>query len=478
MLKLKFLINVLFIIVGEDSDVKCVIYDPKIYKFWVIYDTMRKEEIISILSDWNFWGRGLDTGRERGNYLNKVLSFLGGVEKIISIYGVRRSGKSFLLRQVARKISEEIGRNNVLYVNFEEVRFSGNSVNTLIDIYDAYREFIRPNKKPLLILDEVQEIRGWERFVRSLHERGEARIIVSGSSAKLMSEELATLLSGRDIPVEVFPLSFSEFLEFKGVEVRKVEDTVIKRREIIQKLREYIEFGGFPEVVLENSEERRRAILKRYFETILVKDVERRFKVRERESLEFLANFYMTNISSPVTYSRISKLLNIPKKTIERFSSYLATSRVLFFIKKFSQTLKEQEKAARKVYSIDTGISNAVGFKIFENYGKAIENIVAVELIRRYSTLPTVKIYYFKIDEKEVDFILMEGLEIKQLIQVSYISSMNEVEKREVETLLRAGEKLKCNNLTIITWDLEDKITTERGSIKLTPLWKWLLNLS
>jgi len=130
------------------------------------------------------------------------------------------------------------------------------------------------------------------------------------------------------------------------------------------------------------------------------------------------------------------------------------------------------------VYSIDTGISNAVGFKIFENYGKAIENIVAVELIRRYSTLPTVKIYYFKIDEKEVDFILMEGLEIKQLIQVSYISSMNEVEKREVETLLRAGEKLKCNNLTIITWDLEDKITTERGSIKLTPLWKWLLNLS
>jgi len=436
---------------------------------------MKKEEIISILSDWNFWGKGLDVGRERRSYLDKISIFLEGVEKVVSVYGVRRSGKSFLLRQVAKRFSEKLGKNMVLYVNFEEARFGSNDVEILVEIYDAYKEFIRPSGKPLIILDEVQEVKGWERFVRSLHERSEAKIIVSGSSAKLMSEELATLLSGRDIPFEIFPLSFREFLEFKGIELEDEKSATIKKSEIIQRLREYLEFGGFPEVVLEDNEEKKKAILQRYFETIIVKDVERRFNVREREKLEFLANFYMTNISSPITYSSISKLLNIPKKTVERFSSYLATSRAIFFISRFSPTLKEQEKAARKVYSIDTGLSNAVGFKIFENYGKIMENIVAIELLRRFSTSPIAKIYYIKINEKEVDFAIKEGLEIKQLIQVSYISSRDELNKREIEALLKAGLELKCEDLTIVTWDVEEQIKTDGKIVKLIPLWKWLL---
>jgi len=436
---------------------------------------MKKEEIISILSDWNFWGKGLDTGRERALYLNRILSLLEGVEKVISVYGVRRSGKSFLLRQVAKELSEKIGKNNVLYVNFEEVRFGSNEIKTLVEIYDAYREFIRPDKKPLLILDEVQEIKEWERFVRSLHEKNETRLIVSGSSAKLMSEDLATLLSGRDIPIEVFPLSFREFLEFRGVEANSEKDIIIRKFEIIQRLREYFEFGGFPEVVLEGEEEKKKAILRRYFETILVKDVERRFKVREKEKLEFLANFYITNVSSPITYTSVSKILNMPKKTVERFSSYLAASRALFFVSRFSPTLKEQERAARKVYSIDTGMSSAVGFRIFENYGKTMENIVAVELLRRFSTSPTVKIYYLKVDEKEVDFVIKEGTRIKQLIQVSYVSSKDEISRREVDALLKAGEGLKCNDLIIVTWDVEEQIETNRKIVRLVPLWKWLL---
>jgi predicted AAA+ superfamily ATPase len=436
---------------------------------------VRKEEIISILSDWNFWGKGLDTGRERAFYLNRILSFLEGVEKVISVYGVRRSGKSFLLRQVAKELSEKLGRNNVLYVNFEEVRFGSNEIKMLVEIYDAYREFIRPDKKPLLILDEVQEIREWERFVRSLHEKNEAKLIVSGSSAKLMSEDLATLLSGRDVPIEIFPLGFREFLEFRGVEANSEKDVIIRKFEIIQRLREYFEFGGFPEVVLEGEEEKKKAILRRYFETILVKDVERKFKVREKEKLEFLANFYITNVSSPITYTNVSKILSLPKKTVERFSSYLATSRALFFVSRFSPTLKEQEKAARKVYSIDTGMSNAVGFKIFENYGKTMENIVAVELLRRFSTSPTVKIYYLKVNEKEVDFVIKEGLQIKQLIQVSYVSSKDEISKREIDALLKAGEKLKCDNLIIVTWDIEEQIRMNEKIVKLVPLWKWLL---
>jgi predicted AAA+ superfamily ATPase len=259
------------------------------------------------------------------------------------------------------------------------------------------------------------------------------------------------------------------------MEVKSERDIIIKKFEIIQKLREYFEFGGFPEVVLESDEERKKAILRRYFETILVKDVERRFRVREKEKLEFLANFYITNISSPVTYTSVSKILNLPKKTVERFSSYLATSRALFFISRFSPTLKEQERAARKVYSIDTGMSNAVGFRIFENYGKTMENVVAVELLRRFSTSPTVRIYYLKVDEKEVDFVIKEGMRIKQLIQVSYVSSRDEISRREIDSLLKASKELKCNDLIVITWDVEDQITVNGKIVKLVPLWKWLL---
>ncbi|MGQ9691676.1 MAG: DUF4143 domain-containing protein, partial [Thermoproteota archaeon] len=148
---------------------------------------------------------------------------------------------------------------------------------------------------------------------------------------------------------------------------------------------------------------------------------------------------------------------------------------VLFFVSRFSPTLKEQERAARKVYSIDTGISNAVGFKIFENYGKTMENIVAVELLRRFSTSPIVRIYYLKFNEKEVDFAIKESLQIKQLIQVSYVSSKDEISKREIDALLKASEELKCDNLIIITWDVEEQIEMNEKTVKLIPLWKWLL---
>ncbi|MEM3404186.1 MAG: ATP-binding protein [Nitrososphaeria archaeon] len=288
-----------------------------------------------------------------------------------------------------------------------------------------------------------------------------------------MSEELATLLSGRD--VEVFPLSFREFLEFKGLEIRNATDAIIMKFEVIQKLREYLEFGGFPEVVLEDNEEKKKVILRRYFETILVKDAERRFKVREKEKLEFLANFYITNISSLITFTGVSKVLGIPKKTVERFSSHLATSRALFFVQKFSLTLKEQERAARKVYSIDTGMSNTVGFKIFEGYGKTMENVVTIELLRRLSTSPTAKIYYTKVNDKEVDFVIREGLEVKQLIQVSYVYSKDEISKREIYALEKASEELKCNNLVIVTWDVEGDIEVNGKMVALVPLWKWLL---
>ena len=212
---------------------------------------MKKEDLISILADWNFWGKGLDVGIERKMYVNKIREILDSpINKIISLYGVRRSGKSFILRQIAKILSNSFGPRNCLYINFEEIRLEKN-LETLIKAYESYLEIIRPTSRPFLLLDEIQEVEGWEKFVRSLQEKNEARIIVSGSSSKLMSDEFASLLSGRDIPIEVFPLSFSEFLEFNKISIKSLEEALINKSSLIRNLREYLEYGGFPEVVLE-----------------------------------------------------------------------------------------------------------------------------------------------------------------------------------------------------------------------------------
>jgi len=235
-------------------------------KFYIILchiiQNMKKEDLIAILSDWNFWGKGLEVGIPRKIYTKKIDEILfSETNKIISIFGVRRAGKSFILRDVAKRLVEKFGAKNVLYINFEEVRLE-KTIETLLNSYSAYLEIIRPTSKPFLLLDEIQEINGWEKFVRSLNEKNEAKIIVSGSSAKLMSEEFATLLAGRDISIEVFPLNFFEFLEFKGFSIKSYEEAIIFKSEIIGKLREYLEFGGFPEVVLEKNENIKKEILK------------------------------------------------------------------------------------------------------------------------------------------------------------------------------------------------------------------------
>ncbi|MEM5820441.1 MAG: ATP-binding protein [Candidatus Aenigmatarchaeota archaeon] len=439
---------------------------------------MKKEEIISVLSSVNFWGReDIDVGIERKFYNSQILNFLKGVEKVITITGVRRSGKSYILKQIGKKLSEKFGKENVLYVNFEEVKFFEElSLSFLIKIYDAFKEIVRPKTKPFLILDEIQEVPKWEKFVRSLHEKKEAFLIISGSSSKLFSEELATLLAGRELEIEVFPLDFKEFLQFKNFEIEKEIDLIIKKEKIIRFLREFLEFGGFPEVVLEENENKKIGIIRKYFDTIVLKDVLRRFKLRESYKLEALCNYYVSNFSNLITFNSVARFLKISEKTTERFSKYLQIARIIFFVERFSYSFKSRYKSARKVYVIDTSFSNLLGIRFSENIGRLMENLVAIELLRRSKRSLKENFFYLKINDSEVDFVIKEGLNIKQLIQVTYASNKDEIEKREIKALLKASELLKCKDLLIITWDYEDEINFENKTIKCIPLWKWLLS--
>jgi len=436
---------------------------------------MEKKELLEILQDWNFWKKELDTGKERKEYL-KQANRLVKSKIIIAIIGVRRSGKSYLMRQVIKKLIEEKKeRKNVLFVNFEDKRFAEFYPKLLDEIYETYLEFLKPSGKPLILLDEVHNIPKWERWVRTMQELDKAKIVISGSSSKLLAGELATVLTGRHLDIFVFPLTFKEFLYFKNLEIKDNLDMITKKTEIKRLLSEYIEFGGFPEVVL--GEEKKQLLLT-YFDDILTKDIEKRYKLRKSEKLRALVRFYLTNISNTITFNSIKKFLDVTTNTTEKFSSYLEEANMIFFVKRFSYKIKEQEKAPRKVYSIDSGLANAVGFKFSSNLGHSAENIVAIELKKKGTANPNLEIYYWQDLQHEVDFVLKE-VKVKQLIQVCWNIEEYKTRERELKALLKASKKLKCKNLLVITADYEreEKIKSKNRTykIKFIPLWEWLL---
>jgi len=432
---------------------------------------MRKEELLEILQDWNFWKKELDTGKERKRYLEKCLRFLK-TNVVIAIIGVRRAGKSYIIRQVIKKLIENRAkRKNILMVNFEDRRFAEFYPKLLDEVYETYLEFLKPDNKPFIFLDEVHNVPKWERWVRTMQELGKAKIVVSGSSAKLLAGELATLLTGRHLDLVVFPLSFKEFLYFKNLNIKNKLDLAAKKIEIKRYFREYLEFGGFPEVVL--SKEKKQLLLT-YFDDIITKDIEKRYNLREREKLRALARFYLTNISSRITFSSLSKFLNTTTNTVEKFSSYLEEANILFFVKRFSFKIKEQEKSPRKVYAIDVGLANAMGFKFSANFGRVAENIVAIELKRNSNA----EIYYWKNPQhQEVDFVVKQNSKVKQLIQVCWNIHEYRTKKRELKPLLKASKELKCKNLLVITSDYESEEKIYGKKIRFIPLWKWLLNV-
>jgi len=434
---------------------------------------MNKTEILQILQDWNFWTKDLETGFPRGEYLSRVNQLLG-TNQVLTVTGPRRAGKSFMMRQVAKElIRSNTPKANILIVNFEDPRFTDMNVKLLQEIYESYLEFLGPRGQVFLFLDEVQEVKGWEKWVRYLHELKKAKIFVSGSNANLLSRELGTLLTGRHLDLTVFPLSFKEFLEFNQIQWADRLGFLEKRIEIGRLFRNYLESGTFPEVVLS---EQKKEILLNYFEDLLSKDLFRRFKIRKQERLKALVKFYLSNISSLTTFNSMEKFLEISRDTIEKFSNYLEQVYLIFFLKRFSFKVREQEKNPRKVYAIDTGLSNAIGFRFSENIGKLAENLVFLELKRRQASHPELELFYWKdIHHREVDFVIKEGSGIQELIQVCWNTQEAKTKDREIKSLVKAMNELDQNEALVLTENYEGEEKFKRKKIKFTPLQKWLL---
>lgn len=434
---------------------------------------MEKEMIIKILEDWNFWHQNLDTGIKRDFYLEKIEKLMDS-NQILAIIGARKSGKSFIMRQMIQElIKKGVNKKDILMINFEDPRFSKLDVSLLQKIYESYLEFLSPQGTPYIFLDEVQEVNEWQKWVLSMQELKKAHIIISGSNAKILSTELSTLLTGLHLDITIFPLSFKEFLKFNNINFKKENGIVLNETKIKSLMREYMEIGGFPRVVLEKN---KKEILLTYFEDILEKDIMKRYRIRKSEEAKKLINFYFSNISSLITFNSLEKHIQISADTIEKFSNYFEKAYLLFYLKRFSFKVKEQEKSPRKLYAIDGGLSNTVGFRFSENLGKLAENIVFLELQRKKISNPNLETYYWKNEKhQEVDFLIKFKNDIKQLIQVCWNLSDIKTKKREVNSLLKAMEELNINQAIIINSDSEKTEKIKNKTIKFIPLWKWLL---
>lgn len=436
-----------------------------------------KEEIIRALYDLNFWGREQEVGIERKEYLKKLIK-IKDMKESISIVGVRRCGKSTISKQFLKYVIEKgAKKENTLYVDFEEPLFSQYLNSNVLDIvYNAYREVLNPDEFAYIVLDEVQNVPNWERWVRAKQEKGKVKIIVTGSSSKLMSSEFSTVLGGRNININIFPLSFREFVKFKGKNIKQYKGVVIDKNVVRSLLRDYLEFGGFPRVVMEKKENK-HTLLKEYFDSIIFRDIVSRYNIRDVRLLKALAIIMQTNISSHLSIGKLASILQdsfkrkISLETVSRFLEYFKSAFFIFLVPIFSYKIKDQLHYPRKIYSIDTGLRNVVSFRFSEDMGKLYENIVFLELKRKGK-----EIYYWKdSQQREVDFVIKEGTRVKELIQVCLNPENKKTKKRETDALIKAMDEFKIGNGTIITDDYKSEENFDGKIIKFIPLYEWLL---
>ena len=376
------------------------------------------------------------------------------------IIGVRRCGKSVLAHQILKN-------KNYSYVNFDDERFIGAEAKDLNDFLEVLEE-INPDFDYLL-LDEIQNIEGWELFVNRLKRQG-YNIIITGSNSKLLSKELSTHLTGRHFAIELFPFSFREFLDYKNVKYSEKDFYLTKNRAKIKRLlNEYLENGGFPELF---KVEFKKQYLRDLYGKILSRDIFSRYKIKYIKELKEISLYLISNFGAKISYHKLKNIFEINSvHTIKNYLNYLEESYLIFQIYPFSFKIKDQIKRSKKNYGIDTGLINSVASQFSPNVGRLMENIVFLELKRKDKEI------YFYNDSlgNEIDFVVKEKIKLKQLIQVCYNLNDPATEKREIKPLLQGSKELKCNNLLVITWDTEQEKKIKGKLIRFIPLWKWLL---
>lgn len=401
-----------------------------------------------------------DLGTQRTK-LSEIASYKNTPFPIV-ISGLRRVGKSTLLAQLAHKFYP---RNNYFYVNFEDERFLTFTVSDFAKLQELLIELFGNQK--IFLLDEIQNIEGWERFVGRMINGG-YKFYITGSNASLLSRELGTKLTGRYIPVELFPFSFDEYIQFKNIPPFKLTHlTTIQKGTLKNAFSNYMQKGGIPQAL----QYPQLPIHKTLYDDIINRDVATRYKITDIKSLRDLTFYLFSNISSLVSYNKLKSLLKLGSvNTVTSYIGYLETSWLLLVINRYAFSVKQQQIANKKVYCIDTGLTKSVAFSFSQDKGKFLENIVFLALRR----LNGEDIYYYKTKtEKEVDFYLPRK---KIFIQVSQSINDPATRERETDALIDAMGEVEKSTGFILTEDEENNLSFDGTAIPVHPIYEWLLS--
>ena len=418
---------------------------------------MKKDLLKSLLIDQSEQFKRKEQGVRREK-LDQIKKYRRSPHAVV-ISGLRRVGKSTLLAQIAR---EFYAPDNYYYVNFEDERFLKFKTDEFNLLYETLLELF--GERRTFLLDEIQNIMGWEHFVRRMIDQG-VKFYITGSNASLLSQELGTKLTGRYIPIELFPFSFAEFLAFKGQKVSNLNRlTTIQKIRLKRHLNEYMNTGGIPDALKYPKLDYHKTL----YDDVIYRDVAVRYQIEQTKALKELAFYLISNISSLISFNKLKELLKLGSvNTVKNYIDYLQTSWLIFTLNKYAFSVKTQQIANKKIYAIDTGLIKSIAFSFSENRGKLLENLVFLALRKS-----TQEIYYYTTKNNlEVDFYLPKQ---KILIQVCQTMVEEETQTREVGALEEARKELNIDSAIILTEDDGD-ITTNDIKIKVISIYEWLL---
>ncbi|HJJ27946.1 MAG TPA: ATP-binding protein [Methanocorpusculum sp.] len=421
------------------------------------------------LYEQNPWWSGeyKDDTIERPLYLEKIQAMLQTPE-ILVIGGVRRSGKTTLMRQtINRLIRNNTARpEEILFVSCDSAEVQS-LASPLEDILDTYKKESGISDGIWIFLDEIQMVENFPQTLKKWRDLGKYHLIISGSSSYLLESKTGSMLSGRYLSLTVYPLGFSEYLQFRHIALPKKNlDAQGRKYEFISCLRRYLTEGGFPALVFQTDEAIRKDYLEAYYDSIIFRDVLSNNPVRNRVTMEALYSYLLSNIAAPQNYTSLAKQFSCDYTRIRDYIQYAEEGWLFYVVKHFSYSLKKQNASSKKVYVVDTGLRSAASFVFSKDTGRLAENVVMMELKRRgFSPM-------YWLGSHEVDFVLKDDENELLLINVCYSSEIPERETRGFEEFARMYPDILKKYL-LLTEDVEGEI----NGFPALPLWKWLIGM-
>ncbi|WP_194847499.1 ATP-binding protein [Candidatus Neptunochlamydia vexilliferae] len=380
---------------------------------------------------------------------------------ILIISGIRRSGKSTIQRVLQQKLPE-----SDYYLNFDDERLVRFGVEDFQVLLEVFAELF--GKQSTFYFDEIQNIDGWEQFVRRLYEKGN-KIYITGSNARLLSQELGTHLTGRYIRFEVYPLSFKEIIQHEYPQVlTKKTPTTDDVGMALHHFSDYLKHGGIPEYY----KFRKAEYLKDLYEGILYRDIAARYNITNEKPIRELVYYFASNIGKEFSYRKLGEAVGLSSPhTVSNYCDYLEKCYLCFFLSRYSHSLKKQILYNKKCYMIDPALIRTIGFRVSKDRGRLLENIVFLHL-----KMLGLEVYFHK-EKKECDFITRKENRITQAIQVSASLSDEKVKNRELEGLMEAMNAYGLKEGLIITENEQNTLDINSFTVKVIPIWKWLLEL-